>query len=77
MKPLNVITLILVIVGGANWGLVGFLNFDLVAAIFGEASFMARAVYMLVGLSALWQLMALAATPLTGESSAASGRTPH
>ena len=36
MKTLNLITLILLIVGGLNWGLVGLLNFDLVAAIFGR-----------------------------------------
>ena len=36
MKPLNLITLILLIVGGLNWGLVGLFNFDLVAALFGD-----------------------------------------
>jgi len=77
MKPLNLITLVLVIVGGVNWGLVGFFNFDLVAAIFGEGSFLARAVYALVGLSALWQLVPLAAAFRTDEGSAlraSSGR---
>ena len=34
MKPLNLITLILLIVGGLNWGLVGLFNFDLVADAF-------------------------------------------
>ncbi len=46
----------LVIVGGLNWGLVGVANFDLVAAIFGEGSWLSRLVYALVGLSALYQL---------------------
>ncbi|MGJ4730497.1 DUF378 domain-containing protein [Luteimonas sp. SDU101] len=60
MKALNLITLLLVIVGGINWGLVGALQFDLVAAIFGgQAAPMARVVYVLVGLSALWQIMPL------------------
>ena len=60
MKTLNLITLILLIVGGANWGLVGLFQFDLVAAIFGgQNSGLARAVYVLVGLSALWQLIPL------------------
>jgi uncharacterized membrane protein YuzA (DUF378 family) len=59
MKPLNVITLILLIVGGLNWGLVGLLNFDLVAALFGAGSSLSRVVYMLVGASALWQLIPL------------------
>jgi len=73
MKSLNLITLVLVIVGGLNWGLVGFFNFDLVAAIFGEASVLARAVYALVGLSALWQLIPLAAAFRTDEGPALRG----
>ena len=60
MKALNIITLLLVIVGGINWGLVGALQFDLVAAIFGgQDALLARLVYVLVGLSALWQVMPL------------------
>lgn len=59
MTVLNKVTLVLLIVGGLNWGLVGLLNFDLVAAIFGEMSLLSRAVYSLVGLSALWQLIPL------------------
>lgn len=59
MSILNKITLLLLIVGGLNWGLVGLLNFDLVAAIFGEMSLLSRVVYGLVGLSALWQLVPL------------------
>lgn len=48
--------LILVIVGGLNWGLVGAFNFDLVAAILGEMSALSRIVYVLVGLSAVYTL---------------------
>jgi uncharacterized membrane protein YuzA (DUF378 family) len=59
MRVLNTITLVLLIVGGLNWGLVGLLNFDLVAAIFGEMSPLSRIVYSLVGLSASWQLVPL------------------
>ena len=59
MKILNVVTLVLVIVGGVNWGLVGLADFDLVAAIFGAGSALARLVYVLVGMSALWQLVPL------------------
>ena len=59
MPAINVITLILVIVGGLNWGLVGLLDFNLVAALFGEMSTLSRIVYILVGLSALWQLVPL------------------
>ena len=46
------IALILLVVGGLNWGLVGLFKFDLVAAILGEMSALARIVYVVVGLSA-------------------------
>lgn len=60
MKAINVITLILVIIGGINWGLVGLAQFDLVAALFGgQETMLARAVYILVGISALWQIYPL------------------
>ncbi|HYX46202.1 MAG TPA: DUF378 domain-containing protein [Sphingomicrobium sp.] len=59
MKVLNTITLLLVIVGGINWGLVGLFGFDLVAAIFGQMSALSRIVYTLVGISALWQIVPL------------------
>ncbi len=60
MKSLNVVTLVLLIVGGLNWGLVGAFQFDLVAALFGgQDAFLSRVVYVLVGLSALWQIFAL------------------
>jgi uncharacterized membrane protein YuzA (DUF378 family) len=77
MKPLNLITLILLIVGGLNWGLVGLFNFDLVATLFGANSILARVVYLLVGLSALWQLVALFAAFGSGESAALRGRSAH
>lgn len=53
MKTLHWLAVILVIIGGLNWLLVGVFNFDLVAAIFGVMSPLARTVYTLVGLSAL------------------------
>lgn len=59
MRILNVVTLVLLIVGGLNWGLVGLFDFNLVAALFGETSILSRVVYLLVGLSALWQLVPL------------------
>jgi len=58
MKALNLVTLLLIIVGGINWLLVGAFQFDLVATLFGgETSAIARIVYVLVGLSALYQLV--------------------
>ena len=57
MKSLDTIALILLIIGGVNWLLVGLLQFDLVASIFGgQDALLARIVYILVGLSALYSL---------------------
>jgi uncharacterized membrane protein YuzA (DUF378 family) len=48
------VALVLLIVGGLNWGLIGAFHFDLVAALFGDMSMLSRAVYILVGLSAIY-----------------------
>ena len=50
------ISMILLIVGGLNWGLVGLADFDLVATLFGEGSALSRLVYILVGLAALYSI---------------------
>ena len=54
MKLLNYIALTIAIVGAVNWGLIGVLNFDLVAFIFGEMSWLSRVVYTLVGLAGIY-----------------------
>jgi len=54
MKTLNWITLILVLVGGLNWGLIGLLNYNLVEALFGSIPSLVNIVYDLVGLSTLY-----------------------
>lgn len=49
------IALLLVIIGAVNWGLVGILNFDLVASIFGgQTAMISRIIYTLVGAAGLW-----------------------
>ena len=53
MCTIRLISYILVIIGAINWGLVGFFNYDLVASIFGEMSFISRIIYDIVGISAL------------------------
>ncbi len=53
---MNVLALILVIVGAINWGLIGLLDFDLVATLFGQMSTFSRIVYALVGLAGLWSI---------------------
>lgn len=59
MRAINALTLVLLIVGGLNWGLVGLFGFDLVAALFGEMSMLSRIVYVLVGASAIWPIVPL------------------
>jgi uncharacterized membrane protein YuzA (DUF378 family) len=56
MNPVSWIAVILVIIGGLNWGLIGFFNYNLVAAIFGAMSGLTRVIYILVGLSALYMV---------------------
>ena len=53
MRIVNAIVLTLVIVGGINWGLIGFFDFNLVDTIFGIGSFLSRLVYIVVGICGL------------------------
>ncbi|MEM1457058.1 DUF378 domain-containing protein [Pediococcus pentosaceus] len=57
MKALDITALILLVVGGLNWLLVGIFQFDLVATLFGgQAAIISRIVYILVGVSAIYCL---------------------
>ncbi|HEX6315069.1 MAG TPA: DUF378 domain-containing protein [Gemmatimonadaceae bacterium] len=62
MKTLDILALILLIVGGLNWGLVAIANFDLVATVTGAGAFgnknsLGVIVYALVGLAAVYQAL--------------------
>ena len=57
LSALDWLAMILVVIGGLNWGLVGLLNIDLVAAIFGAMSAISRIVYIVVGVSAIYVLI--------------------
>ncbi|MCG2700219.1 DUF378 domain-containing protein [Candidatus Parcubacteria bacterium] len=59
LNTLDWVALVLVIVGGLNWALIGLFSFDLVATIFGDMSVLSRIVYVLVGLSAVYVLASL------------------
>lgn len=54
MKILNYIALTISIIGAVNWGLIGFFRYNLVAGLFGDASWFSRIIYMLVGLCGLY-----------------------
>lgn len=63
MKKMNAIdwvAMILLIVGGLNWGLYGAFEYDLVASIFGDLTMVSKIVYILVGLSALYMIFGAA-----------------
>ncbi|KQU65971.1 MULTISPECIES: DUF378 domain-containing protein [unclassified Rhizobacter] len=57
LNGLDWVALVLMIVGGVNWGLVGLFGVDLVATLFGPMSTLSRAVYVLVGLAALYGIV--------------------
>jgi uncharacterized membrane protein YuzA (DUF378 family) len=57
-STLDWITLILVLIGGLNWGLIGIGGWNIVDMIFGSIPILARIIYILVGISALYMLYA-------------------
>lgn len=56
MKTIDYIALVVVIIGAINWGLIGFLGFDLVAFLFGSMSLLSRIVYGIVGICGLYAI---------------------
>lgn len=56
MKGLDVTAMVLLVIGGLNWGLVGFFGFDIVSAIFGANTAVTRFIFCLVGLAALYEV---------------------
>lgn len=53
LTTVDVVALVLLVVGGLNWGLVAF-GYNAVDMIFGMSSVLSRLIYILVGLSALY-----------------------
>ena len=74
MKVMNLTTLILVVVGGINWGLMGLFDVDLVALLFGAGSPLARIVYIVVAECAVWQLVLLLFNSIMGSDEAPAVR---
>lgn len=78
MRYLNALALLLVIVGGINWLLVGVAKVDLVALIagteFGETNTISSVIYVLVGLAAIWLIPTLIRWVAPGEASHAPQR---
>ncbi len=56
MRSLNIITLLLVIIGAINWGLIGFFQFNLIDTIFGVGTVFSRIIYAIVGICGLYAI---------------------
>lgn len=53
MSTFQKIALVITLIGAINWGLIGIFDFDLVAFLFGEMTFVSRTIYSLVGITGL------------------------
>lgn len=51
------ISLIFIIIGAINWGLVGLFNFDVVAFLFANAAIIGRIIYILIGVAGIDMLL--------------------
>lgn len=56
MSAADYIAMVLLIVGGLNWGMIGLFDIDVVATLFGPDNAVTRAIYVLVGLAALYSI---------------------
>ena len=56
---LDCIFLILIIVGALNWGLIGFLDYDLVSSLFGFGTWLSRTVFAIVGIAGIYGIFYL------------------
>ena len=54
LKEVDILALLLIVVGGLNWGVVGLFGFNLVAFMLGQIPILERIVYVLVGLAAFY-----------------------
>lgn len=72
MRAINILAVVVLIIGGLNWGLVALAEYDLVASIagleFGEANAFTRVIYGAVGISAVWVAAMIPSLMATGET---------
>ena len=67
MKAVDTTALVLLIIGGLNWGLVGFFDYNLVDQIFGVGNVVSRVIYAVVGVAALWMIVSMIYKPAVDE----------
>lgn len=70
MNPIDKLAYLLVVIGGLNWGLVGFFQYNLVDKIFGVDSGASRVIYAVVGLAALYMFYTMVVMIAKGEEKA-------
>ena len=56
-RVLDVVALIVLIIGGLNWGLIGFFEWNFVASVFGYTTVMTRTIYAIIGISAIYKII--------------------
>jgi hypothetical protein len=59
MKSIDILSFVLLLIGGINWGLIGFFDFNLIDAIFGHLTVVSRVIYAVVGIAALYEIFTL------------------
>ena len=57
LSTMEMTALVLTIIGGVNWGLVGLINLNIVSMVVGDMTVLSRVVYILVGLSAVYVVL--------------------
>jgi len=57
MKILDVVTAIILIIGGLNWGVMAIINFNLIGWIFRDMNLLTRIIFLVIGFSAVYQLI--------------------
>lgn len=54
---IDIIAVIILIIGGLNWGLIGLFEWNFIASVFGYTSVLTRTIYALVGFSAVYKIL--------------------
>lgn len=61
-QVLQTIAMILLLIGGLNWGLIGIFEWNFIATVFGYTSVLTRTIYSLVGIAAVYRILVWAKT---------------
>lgn len=75
MRTLSIIALVLLIIGGLNWGVIGLTGFDMVAALFGVGTALTSIINILVGLSGIFGIFMLVELARSREDVCVPGHT--